>query len=207
MHCWPLRPHACCVVPDVHTSPTQQPVHVPGPHCFVVSHARVVALQSSPCGSQCTQALPPVPHVSGPAPFRHWPFSQQPVGQVFGLHPGTVRPHVLTPVSQKSKPDATQSTHWLPKLPHAAVSPPVRQTPFASQQPFGHVVVEHPPPSVFWSVATSEGTSPSKLASTLASEKSASSRLDRPHPPNRVTLAAASKNKNKRKAQRERRGT
>jgi hypothetical protein len=88
---------------------------------------------------------------------------QQPVGHVVASQVCTLRPHVLRPASQNSKPVAMQSLQRPPAVPHARLSVPTRHTLFASQQPFGHVVA-----------LQTVGVPPSPSISL--------SRLERPHP-------------------------
>lgn len=144
VHCSPAAPQDKTSLPARHLSPTQQPLqfvasHLPAPH------ARVPASQARPSTEQSAQLKPLRPQALGSVPLKQRcrpPSRLQQPGHVAELHAGLSRPHTRRSV-QIAKPWETQSEQRDPLLPHARVSPPVRQMPLASQQPFGHVDGPH----------------------------------------------------------------
>ena len=83
---------------------------------------------------------------------------------------------------QTEKPCATQSLHRPPADPHARVSLPVRQTPFASQHPVGQLEALHAP---------GVGVPPSSVSG---------SRLERPQAKNTSTARTTKKDVKTREA-------
>jgi hypothetical protein len=84
--------------------------------------------------------MPPDPHCASRKPSWHTPDeSQQPSGQLDGVHAGGVETHA--PPEQVS-PIEVQSLQLVPPAPHAAGAEPPTHAPLPSQHP-AHVPGEH----------------------------------------------------------------
>lgn len=127
---------------------------------------------------------PPVPQVAASLPARQrWrppSLLQHPPGHDAGPQPGSSRPQTRLAV-QTENPCATQSLQRPPAAPHARVSLPVRQTPFASQHPVGQLDALHAPgvtvpPSVSVSGSRLERPQAKNTSTAIATKSDARTR-------------------------------
>lgn len=138
MHSAPPLPHIDVELPSTHTSPSQQPEQLSGPH--VVGARQVPSLQVCPA-LQLLHRAPPRPHAALVLPATHSPAWQQP------LHVcGPQLPDVGTHACATHCSLALHTSQVPPRWPHAVTDTPVTQVP-ALQQPSGHVDALHAPPS------------------------------------------------------------
>jgi hypothetical protein len=127
-HAAPLTPHV--VSPLAWQTPfaSQQPFGQ-----LAASQTHAPPTHSAPA-TQATQAAPPAPHAASVVPTTQSVAMQHPVGQSAGLQYATHvwSAHSLSPL---------HTAQAAPPLPHAALVVPAWQSPDASQQPFGQLLV------------------------------------------------------------------